>query len=468
MEVKMNKTFATQELEVYDPKTHVLVPKPSEVLKRGIFPTTVEVKSDESSVNLLYQIVYPDDLNLKPAPVSLKPRGRPKKLRVPTDISTEKSKIRVVARTRSGRAVKLPKHIENGFKKIEINDDQTTNGNEEIKTCDFAQYTEKSHEDIDKQPIIEHVSLQQNKRKISAQYRCPGCKKAYLGRNKILEHLKKNPSHGPLQKDEEKHFEVWNYLVSLTQKTSSSERGRKFCAEISNVLHNLLLLANALFKKVGNVTSEVSVDKVLGNAIGLVPGNYYFDDSNLYRDVTVLKLISNNDFLSSLKFANDDTFVDRNSETNCKCGKGNNTTEQLNKVVPAVNQDGIKAAKAIQINDNNRMTAEDSHFQNNYYTQDTGQNITEKELGNQSNQSSQCPEIYFDNNHSNYNRFDIDKSFQNGDLYCNNPNSESNNFSPEPFDIGTEFSSINTLSEHSSEKAQSNYPKIKIQSNILN
>lgn len=54
-----------QKLDIYDPKTHILIPRPSEVIKKGIIPNAVDIKSDQTSLNLLYQIVYPADLNLK-------------------------------------------------------------------------------------------------------------------------------------------------------------------------------------------------------------------------------------------------------------------------------------------------------------------------------------------------------------------------------------------------------------------
>ncbi|KAJ8979535.1 hypothetical protein NQ317_017683 [Molorchus minor] len=101
-----------------------------------------------------------------------------------------------------------------------------------------------------------------------------------------------NPDHGPVPHNEF-NFDVWNYLVDITQKCPPSQRGIKFCEELTNLLHNVLLLTSALFKKAELDKNHVEVDKVLGNAIGLPPGPYKFNDSELYKDVTVLKLITN-------------------------------------------------------------------------------------------------------------------------------------------------------------------------------
>ncbi|KAF7274231.1 hypothetical protein GWI33_013092 [Rhynchophorus ferrugineus] len=443
---------SNQKMDIYDPKTHIIIPRPSEVIKKGIIPNTVDVKSDKTSLNLLYQIVYPDDLNLKPASGALKPRGRPKKTKpiVQSPPSSQKTKIKVVSRTRSGRAIKFPKYIENEFKKIEINDEQITNSNEDVKVSDFVQYTDKVVEGVEKEQEVTHTVLQQKKRKISAQYRCPKCKKAYLGKNKILEHLKKNPTHGPLQEGEEKHFEVWNYLVNVTQKSAASERGRKFCQEISNLLHNLSLLANALFKKLGNVTNQVQIDKVLGNAIGLTPGNYYFDDSNLYRDVTVLQLITNNDFLSSLKFNNDEDKPksENRTETTCNCGKSKKEAD-------------VFKPKSETAGDIPGTVTEQKISQNSSLQLETYNN----EQNASKDKDNKIP--FFDSSQHN---FSIDKSFQNNDLYSVNiNNSESSDFTPRDFEIGSMFHSLNAMNicEGLDQKPISKPPKIKIQSDIL-
>lgn len=144
---------------------------------------------------------------------------------------------------------------------------------------------------------MELQELKATKRTIAAQYRCPKCQKAYLGKTKMIQHIKKYPDHGPLPVPRnENNFDVWNYLVDITQKSPPAQRGVKFCGELTNLLHNVLLLTSALFKEVEANKTYVEVDKVLGNAIGVPPGQYKFNDTELYKDVTVLKLITNTDF----------------------------------------------------------------------------------------------------------------------------------------------------------------------------
>ncbi|KAH1014360.1 hypothetical protein HUJ04_003207 [Dendroctonus ponderosae] len=349
-------------IDVYDPETGTLVKSSPQSLKQSFYKP-----QQKPPMNVVYQVVYPDDLNLKPGVGYQKSKsrvGRPKKAKIPqlTHIElnqpSQKSKVQVVAKTRSGREVKFPKHIQNDFKKI-VTDDNVTNDSE-IETADFVKYTE-ADKSKDKPEVIEEkptvLDSVQKKRRIASQYRCPKCQKAYMGRSKILEHLKKNPTHGPMNESEGNHFEVWNYLVSITQKCPSSERGPKLCQELSNLLHNLLLLTNALFKKLGNASNEVKVDKVLGNAIGLAPGTYYFDDNNLYKDVTVLKLMSNTDFLNSIRSKSQENIA-RSPEVNCKCGKSREVVPSIApSIAPSIeaNDEIVKKIDSINIGNNDTV-----------------------------------------------------------------------------------------------------------------
>ncbi|CAG9771933.1 unnamed protein product [Ceutorhynchus assimilis] len=250
--------------------------------------TTMLIQANQPMLpNIIYQIVCPEPLVLAPNIESAKKRGRPRKSEIKAKPIPEPpeppQKPKIMSKTRSGREVKLPRHIQNDFESVEIDNN--------VPKIDIK----KENEVPIAAPV--HVELQQKKRKIASQYRCPKCQKAYLGKNKMLKHLQKYPSHGPVTQKQQNDFEVWNHLVSVTQKCPSSERGSKFCQELSNLLHNLLFLTNALFKKVGN-NNEVEIDKVLGNAVGLSPGSYYFDDSRLCKDVAVLQLMENSEFLT--------------------------------------------------------------------------------------------------------------------------------------------------------------------------
>lgn len=256
----------------------------------------IQLQSNEDidpQINYVYRVVYPDQVTPQPAK-----RGRKKKKKIeePEEVREEPIKIlKSAPRTRSGRVVKFPKHMEKDFKKVEIKDTKKPVENEEEIITDFVTFKE---EPPSKQTELPLLNFHQRRRKIAAQYRCPKCLKAYLGKTKMIQHIKKYPDHGPLpQKESSKvNFEVWNYLVDITQRCTPAQRGIKFCEELTNLLHNVLLLTSALFKKVEHNKNFVEVDKVLGNAIGLSPGFYTFNDSELYKDVTVLKLITTTDF----------------------------------------------------------------------------------------------------------------------------------------------------------------------------
>ncbi|RZC35509.1 uncharacterized protein BDFB_005692, partial [Asbolus verrucosus] len=274
------------------------------------------IQQDEQP--FMFQIVYPQELNLSPASNTIK-RGRPKKKK-PEEVqrddncqSAQKTEVAAqlpkTARTRSGRLVKLPKYIEKDFKKIEITTDE-----QEIQVSDFKRFEEKENSKM------EFAELHTKKRMISAQYKCPKCFKAYLGKNKMIQHLKKYPDHGPLPEGYQQfNFDVWNYLFDITQKCKSGQRGVKFCEELSNLLHNVQLLKSALFKTVTDNKNCVQIDKVLGNAIGLSPGKYKFDENELYKDVTVLKLITNSEFFkpSINNKQSSDSVVVKNKNEDC-------------------------------------------------------------------------------------------------------------------------------------------------------
>ncbi|XP_028128479.1 uncharacterized protein LOC114324809 isoform X2 [Diabrotica virgifera virgifera] len=254
-----------------------------------------EEKSEFPS-KYVYRVFYP--IQPKQQLGDTMKRGRKKKKVEEVKQDTAKV-LKPAPRTRSGRVVKFPKHIVKDFKKVEIVDKKNSNicEEDEIPTSDFAQFKEAPPN-----TNMSVLDIHQRPRKIASQYRCPKCRKAYMGKMKMLQHIKKYPDHGPLPQTDNSNvnFEVWNYLVDITQRCSVAQRGIKFCEELTNLLHNVLLLTSALFKKVEENKNFVEVDKVLGNAIGLNPGCYTFNDSELYKDVTVLKLITTTDFFKPI------------------------------------------------------------------------------------------------------------------------------------------------------------------------
>ncbi|CAH1175742.1 unnamed protein product [Phaedon cochleariae] len=274
---------------------------------------------EQPQINYVYQVVCPEK---KVQPVEKFKRGRPKKKKGEAPSEPKKPEqppkvMKLAPRTRSGRVIKFPKHIEQDFKKVETNEPKKLDSEDqlEFKTSEFTKFIEKPS--VKPKPPKE-LSHHQRKRKIAAQYRCPKCQKAYLGKAKMLDHIKKYPDHGPLPQREHNdlNFDVWNYLVDVTQKSPPAQRGMKFCEELTNLLHNILLLTSALFKKVEQNKNYVEVDKVLGNAIGLAPGLYKFNDTELHKDVTVLKLITNTDFFNPVDPVEDRPVEPQQNDTN--------------------------------------------------------------------------------------------------------------------------------------------------------
>nr|XP_023028958.1 uncharacterized protein LOC111517139 [Leptinotarsa decemlineata] len=283
---------------------------------QSVVPVEIEdlntLSVSESPANYVFEVVQtqPNVEAIQPTtpPVLNFKRGRPKKKkdRVTNSVTSketnhkdqakvqkqDQAKVPKLAhRTRSGRVVKIPKHIVNDFEKLETNDNKNT----DVKTTEFPKFLEPPTES--KPSRVQGLEFHQQRRTIAAQYRCPKCRKAYLGKTKMMQHIQKHPDHGPMPQNEKKaNFDVWNFLVDITQKCPQAQRGAKFCEELTNLMHNLLLLTSALFKKVELNKNFVEVDKVLGNAIGLKPGPYCFNDNELYKDVTVLQLLTTTDF----------------------------------------------------------------------------------------------------------------------------------------------------------------------------
>lgn len=138
----------------------------------------------------------------------------------------------------------------------------------------------------------------------------------------MLRHLQDNPDHGPIPDHcKDNNFEAWNFLVDITQKCSMSNKGKKFCDELTNLLHNVKILARVLFKSTKDQKNAVKIDRVLGNALDLTPGEYKFNENELHKDVTVLSLLENARFF-------EDTYL--HNESNKACVPAQNTNNDSN------------------------------------------------------------------------------------------------------------------------------------------
>ncbi|KAK5647041.1 hypothetical protein RI129_005505 [Pyrocoelia pectoralis] len=247
--------------------------------------------------NIFYRIMYPDELNLKPFPAKPVKRGRKKKQAVTEEKlnikeAEEPPKVTKGFRTRSGRVTRPPQHIKNDFTKID-----TTEGDsmdmDELRTIDF-----ESPSQTESSVTFQEDRLESHKRKrsISSQFRCPQCKKAYLGNNKMLRHFEKHPDHKPASDYYKARYDdTWNYLIDISNKNPAGQRGLKFCQELISLLNNIRVVAKSLFKNPTGLDKNLFfVDGMLSNVLGIDSGNYVLNESKLHKEVVLLHPCSNN------------------------------------------------------------------------------------------------------------------------------------------------------------------------------
>lgn len=270
-----------------------------------------------------------------------------------------------------------------------------------------------------KPELLKPLDFHQKRRNISARYRCPKCQKAYLGRSRMLKHFQDNPDHGPIPEHcKDNNFETWNFLVDITQKCSLTERGKKFCEELTNLLHNAKILAKVLFKATNDTKHSVTVDRVLGNALDLKPGDYKFNDHELHKDVTFLTLLENSKFF-------EDTYLNTNSYTE---NENNSDSKKDITEKRSMTTDNSCVNQIISNNSNISMNT-----------------LSNKEDENTSNSGNQITtENPFEFNHNNHKTNDCQSKIANE---CQNKIPEENN---KPHDIDNSLSLHNELLEESS------------------
>ncbi|XP_015601627.1 uncharacterized protein LOC107270815 [Cephus cinctus] len=164
---------------------------------------------------IVYRVVFPEELDLRTrTPGTLLKgrggkRGRPKKnaVRPPTlpsksttlpeddqeEIKDERKKV--VARTRSGRLSRPPRHMVRDYKHLHHLDfmqpdlDDSDGGYSDYNTNSDKLEDEESPKEL-------LTGLEVPKRKISDHFRCPTCNKIYLGRTRMARHFEMHPDHG--------------------------------------------------------------------------------------------------------------------------------------------------------------------------------------------------------------------------------------------------------------------------------
>ncbi|CAK9816541.1 Zinc finger protein 839 [Anthophora plagiata] len=164
---------------------------------------------------VVYRVVFPEELDLRIRnPGNLLKnrggkRGRPKKSAIrpsllppkPPPIPDEEQeelkdeRKKVVARTRSGRLSRPPRHMVRDYKHLHHLDflqpdlDDSDGG-----YSDYNTNNDKIEEEESPKELL--TGLEVPKRKISDHFRCPTCNKIYLGRTRMARHFEMHPDHG--------------------------------------------------------------------------------------------------------------------------------------------------------------------------------------------------------------------------------------------------------------------------------
>ncbi|XP_076182315.1 uncharacterized protein LOC143154244 isoform X2 [Ptiloglossa arizonensis] len=168
-----------------------------------------------SNEKVVYRVVFPEELDLRIRnPGNLLKnrggkRGRPKKSAIrpsllppkPPPIPDEEQeelkdeRKKVVARTRSGRLSRPPRHMVRDYKHLHHLDflqpdlDDSDGG-----YSDYNTNNDKLEEEESPKELL--TGLEVPKRKISDHFRCPTCNKIYLGRTRMARHFEMHPDHG--------------------------------------------------------------------------------------------------------------------------------------------------------------------------------------------------------------------------------------------------------------------------------
>ncbi|KAF5287554.1 hypothetical protein FQA39_LY15883 [Lamprigera yunnana] len=247
--------------------------------------------------NFFYRVVYPDELNLKPVPTKPVKRGRKKKQTPSDDDTTEvidMPKVMKGFRTRSGRVTRPPQYIQNDFRKIATSESDPLDAGGNLRNSNLELASARN--DTDRSNFFSSEETQKRKRSISSQFRCPECKKAYLGNNKMLRHFEKHPDHRPSSDYYKARYDdTWNYLIDISNKNPVGQRGLKFCREFVNLLNNIRIVAKSLFKNPTDFDKNLFfVDSTLSSVLGIDSGNYVLNESKLHKEVQVLLPCSTN------------------------------------------------------------------------------------------------------------------------------------------------------------------------------
>lgn len=178
----------------------------------------LQQRSQEANISnerIVYRVVFPEELDLRTrSPGTLiknrgGKRGRPKKNAIRPSLIPSKPPVipeeeqvevkddrkKVIARTRSGRLSRPPRHMVRDYKHLHHLDflqpdlDDSDGGYSDYNTNNDKIEDEESPKEL-------LTGLEVPKRKISDHFRCPTCNKIYLGRTRMARHFEMHPDHG--------------------------------------------------------------------------------------------------------------------------------------------------------------------------------------------------------------------------------------------------------------------------------
>ncbi|KAJ9597604.1 hypothetical protein L9F63_011549, partial [Diploptera punctata] len=198
-------------------------------------PRTKNVVYDaETNTRIIYRVVYPEDLDLRDPsssrgrgrrgrPPKSNPRGHGRGVesgsgrraagnsgsvdmdfdedRLILDDSTKGEKKKQLARTRSGRLSRPPRHMVKDYKRLHHLDfadadlDDSDGGYSDYQMSEHE--TEDPPEKTDSRELLPGLAV--TKRKISSHFRCPTCQKIYLGYSRMSRHFEMYPDHGSIE-----------------------------------------------------------------------------------------------------------------------------------------------------------------------------------------------------------------------------------------------------------------------------
>lgn len=135
---------------------------------------------------------------------------------------------------------------------------------------------------VQKPNLLPGLEQPRKQRKISSEFRCTTCKKVYLGRNKMTQHLRLHPDHRALSNESN----LFSHLLKLVRfKKNNQDMAGLFFKELSNFVQQCEKFTPKLItnKEHPNVHPHV-IDKNSASVLRINPGTYKLNMSVFEKD----------------------------------------------------------------------------------------------------------------------------------------------------------------------------------------